>query len=729
MNIDLLNDMQKEAVINTEGPLLILAGAGSGKTRVLTHRIAYLIEEKEVFPSNILAITFTNKAAKEMRIRVEKLIGEASNGMWMGTFHSICVKILRRYASLIGYERDFVIYDPTDQKTLARECLKELNIDEKKTTFRYVLGKISEAKNDMLTPKEYEKLYSGDFYLDKVVKVYELYQRKLINNNAMDFDDLILNAIKVLKENEKILSDYQRKFKYVLVDEYQDTNKAQYVLVRYLSMGYVNLCVVGDNDQSIYGWRGADIRNIRDFEKDFPGAKIIKLEQNYRSSVNILNAANNVIKNNINRKSKKLWTDNDLGEKIHYYKAQSEMDEAYFVVRNLIADKKRNKRNNLDYAVLYRTNAQSRVLEDAFRREGVSYKLVGGTKFYDRREIKDFISYMRIIQNPVDELSIKRAINIPKRGIGPKTIEKIKGFAYENNLSLYQALVYAAKKDLFSKKINKGIKEFVTIIEKYKNDALERKVSFLMEDVLNDIGYIEELKLDNTLESRSRIENLREMISAAKEFERTSETGLLAEFLEEFSLRSDIDNVEEDDDSVLLMTLHSAKGLEFPIVFMVGLEEGIFPSSRSLNEDESVEEERRLMYVGITRAEEKLFITHSSIRSMYGKTSCNLVSRFIEEIPSELLDVPKDEVASRKTRKTSFTSQMKADLAYKEKSKSKIEDVTVIKTGTKVFHKIFGEGTVVSLKGNKGEENVTIVFKTKGIKKLKLSIAPLEIIQ
>jgi len=726
MNIDLLNDMQKEAVVNTEGPLLILAGAGSGKTRVLTHRIAYLIEEKNIFPSNILAITFTNKAAREMRDRVENLIGEISNGMWIGTFHSICVKILRRNAEVIGYTSDFTIYDPTDQKTLVKECMKELNIDDKKITFRNVLSKISEAKNEMLTPAKYEELYSGDFYLDKISKIFTLYQSKLKTNNAMDFDDLILNAIRVLKADDSILDFYQRKFKYVLVDEYQDTNKAQYILISMLSMGYGNLCVVGDNDQSIYGWRGADIRNIREFEKDFKGAKIIKLEQNYRSVDNILKAANYVIQNNINRKSKILWTENEEGDKIYYFRAQNEMEEAQFVVKNIINEKKQNGRKNSEFAVLYRTNAQSRVLEDAFRREGVDYKLVGGIKFYDRREIKDLIAYMRIIQNPVDELSIARAINIPKRGIGIKTIEKIKNYSYENNITLYEGIKLVSEKESFSKKVNKGLKEFVNLIEDFREDLYEKKVSILMEDVLNKTGIIDELKLDDTLESRSRIENLREMISAAQEFEKNSETGLLKEFLEEFSLKSDADNVDESLDSVTLMTIHSAKGLEYPIIFLVGLEEGIFPSIRSINEDNDVEEERRLMYVAITRAEEKLYLTHAQVRNMYGKTSCNLVSRFIEEIPEKLLNPLNGEVSKRESRKKSFTNQMKSYLNT-EKRKPITENVE-IKTGCKVYHKLFGKGTVVSLKGNKGDETATIVFEKKGIKKLKLSLAPLEII-
>lgn len=730
MNLDGLNEKQRMAAEKTEGPLLILAGAGSGKTRVLTHRIAYLIQEKNVRPSSILAITFTNKAASEMKIRVANLIGDVSSGMWMGTFHSICVKILRWHADKIGYGKDFVIYDPTDQKTLVKECMKELNIDDKRTTPKYALGKISDAKNEMISPEKFDEMNSGDYYLDNVCKVYDLYQRKLKGNNAMDFDDLILKAIEVFQTSKEVLSEYQRRFKYIHVDEYQDTNKAQYLLVRMLSLGHMNLCVVGDNDQSIYGWRGADIRNITEFEKDFMGAEIIKLEQNYRSSKNILNAANCVIKNNLNRKSKNLWTDNDLGDKIRYYKASSETDEARNVAQKVIDMMRIEKRPHTDFAVLYRTNAQSRVIEDAFRSEGIPYKLVGGVKFYDRKEIKDLIAYLRLIQNPVDELSVKRAINVPKRGIGAKTIEKIALAGMERDLSLYEAVLHAAQNELFSKKVNEGLKSFTKVIEEHRELIEVKTAAEMIELVLSASGYLEELKLDNTLESRSRIENLRELISAAKDFEKTAETAYLQDFLEEYSLKADIDKLEDEEDvpSVLFMTMHSAKGLEFPVVFIIGMEENIFPSARSIEENDDVEEERRLAYVGITRAEEKLFISHASVRSMYGKTQCNLVSRFIEEIPKDLIDSPTGEVASRKKKKIAFSQQMKNELIKSKESRSEITDSSALKAGVKVMHKTFGEGTVITTKGSGDEMMLTVAFNSKGIKKLNLKMAPLEVI-
>ena len=730
MNLDSLNEKQRMAVEKTEGPLLILAGAGSGKTRVLTHRIAYLIEKKNVYPSSILAITFTNKAANEMKNRVASLIGEVSSAMWIGTFHSICVRILRKHADKIGYGKDFVIYDPTDQKTLVKECMKELNIDDKRTTPKYAIAKISDAKNEMISPEKFSEVNSGDYYLDKVCKIYELYQKKLKNNNAMDFDDLILKAIEIFKASKEVLEEYQRRFKYIHVDEYQDTNKAQYLFVRLLSLGHMNLCVVGDNDQSIYGWRGADIRNITEFEKDFMGAEIIKLEQNYRSSKNILNAANSVIKNNFNRKSKNLWTDNDLGDKIRYYKASSETDEARFVAQKIIDMINIENRAHTDFAVLYRTNAQSRVIEDAFRYEGIPYKLVGGVKFYDRKEIKDLIAYLRLVQNPVDELSVKRAINVPKRGIGPKTLEKIALSGMERDMSLYESILYAAENELFSKKVNEGLKSFTRVIEEHRELIEEKKASEIIELVLNASGYLEELKLDNTLESRSRIENLRELISAAKDFEKTSESGLLQDFLEEYSLKDDIDKLEDEEDvpSVLLMTMHSAKGLEFPVVFIIGMEENIFPSSRSIEENDDVEEERRLAYVAITRAEEKLFISHSTIRNMYGRTQCNLVSRFIEEIPKELIDAPAGEVATREKKKIAFSQQMKNELLKSKESRREIGDSSALKAGVKVMHKTFGEGTIITTKGSGEDMMLTVAFNSKGIKKLKFGMAPLEVI-
>lgn len=725
MDLSKLNEMQRLAVETTEGPLLVMAGAGSGKTRVLTHRIAYLLEEKQVFPSKILAITFTNKAAKEMKNRIHALVGDVAEGMWVGTFHSICVRILRRHADAIGYSSDFVIYDTSDQKTLIKQCMKELNINDKQTTDRSIIAKISDAKNVMIGPEAFEKQHSGDYAYKAAIKVYHLYQTKLKANNAMDFDDLILKAIEILNVSPAATEYYQMRFKYVLVDEYQDTNKAQYLLIKTISDLHKNLCVVGDLDQSIYGWRGADIRNINDFEDDFKNGKTIKLERNYRSTDVILNAANAVIKNNTMRKEKRLWTDNNSGEPIAYYQASNEYDEAGFVASKISTAFERGVNYN-ENAILYRTNAQSRVFEDAFRKLKIPYKIYGGLKFYDRKEIKDLLGYLRVILNQQDEISLLRVINVPKRGIGAKTIERLQELRDDGD-TLYDAVSVAVERQEFSNKINTNLNEFLDIIEKHKAKMFEVGVTKLLESVLDHTKYLKLLREENTIESQSRIDNLKELVSATAEFERSAETGYLDEFLAETSLQADIDGMEEDYNTVAMMTLHSAKGLEFPNVFLVGVEENIFPSFRSIEDPMSLEEERRLAYVGITRAEEFLCISHSASRTMFGKTQVNQVSRFISEIPKECFG---DVEVAQKRKKISFGLTMDM-IKEKAKQESHVNtasiadtDKTTIKAGTKVRHKVFGNGMVISKNG----DVLTIAFDNKGIKKLQIDFAPLEVI-
>lgn len=734
MDLSTLNDKQREAVLKTDGPLLILAGAGSGKTRVLTHRIAHLIEDKGVFESNILAITFTNKAAKEMRARVSNLIGNVASNMWISTFHSACVRILRREIDKIGYTKDFVIYDTTDQKTVIKECLKELNLDEKRNPPKHFVGAISSAKDQLLTPEKYSSINYTDYNLKIVCDVYELYQKKLESNNALDFNDLLMKTVQLFEKDRQVLSYYQNRFKYILVDEYQDTNKAQYKLVNMLSMAHRNLCVVGDDDQSIYKFRGADLRNILDFEKDYPDAHIIRLEQNYRSSKKILEAANHVIRNNKDRKSKTLWTDNQDGEPIRYYKAQNEKDEARYVVREIEKSFKYEKRKLSEFAILYRTNAQSRVLEEALMRDKFSYRIYGGLKFYDRKEIKDIIAYLRVIQNPLDDVSLQRIINTPKRGVGKKTIEKLQEIAVRENRKLFSVLLDIDELGM-SKKVTKNLNEFINIIKKYLlGKENEFKVLDIINGVLDDTGYIEELKNENTIEARSRIENLNELKTAAEEILLDDEVNSLDEFLSNISLSSDLDN-EQEGDTITLMTLHSAKGLEFPVVFMVGLEDGIFPSSRSIQEDEEVEEERRLCYVGITRAEEELHITHAALRFQFGKTSVNPASRFLQHIPDELIEI--QGVTDNMSTKTVDTLDFKSiannhmiSMTETKKPTKPVNDVkpNTIGPGTRVRHKKFGEGMIISAKGTGDSTQLTIAFDSQGIKKLVLGFAPIEII-
>ncbi|SNX53012.1 DNA helicase PcrA [Thermoanaerobacterium sp. RBIITD] len=715
MNIlDKLNDRQKEAVLMTEGPLLILAGAGSGKTRVLTHRIAYLIKEKKVSPANIIAITFTNKAAKEMKDRVESILGYAGD-LWVSTFHSACVRILRRDIEKIGYDKNFVIYDSQDQKSLITDCIKELNLNEKQYTPKGMLNAISNAKDKMVGPDEYLLEFGNDFRSKKVADVYKLYQDKLKKDNALDFDDIIIKTIELFKNDEDILKYYQNKFRYIMVDEYQDTNKPQYEFINLLASKYRNLCVVGDDDQSIYGWRGADIKNILDFEKDYPDATVIKLEQNYRSTQIILDAANNVIDNNVKRKKKKLWTDNKDGEKIVVSEVQNEREEANFIV-NRIRELIEKGRKYSDFAVLYRTNAQSRILEEAFMMNDIPYKLVGALRFYDRKEIKDIIAYLRILVNPYDDISLKRIINVPKRGIGESTLNALEEYARNNNTSMYFAIPNV---DL-SGRAKKALEGFKNFIDDLINELDYMTIVEVIEYILDKTGYLDELNADNTKESESRIENINEFIRAANEFMETSEDKSLENFLSGITLVSDIDTAGEIGDSIVLMTLHSAKGLEFPVVFMTGMEEGVFPSSRSFIDEHELEEERRLCYVGITRAKEKLFMTYARTRNLYGKPQYNTVSRFINEIPEDLVTEYDDGMIKKQDYKT--VSSYINTFARKAYNKEKYNP------GDRIEHKLWGVGTVVNVNGSGDNQELTVAFPNVGVKILSVKYAPIRAI-
>ena len=631
-----LNDKQYEAVINTEGPCLVIAGAGSGKTKVLTHKIAYLIGEKGAKPWDILAITFTNKAANEMKERIANLVGDDAKDIWMGTFHSICVRILRRFIDRIGFDSSFIIFDTSDQRTLVKNCMKDLAIDDKLFNDRSVLSEISNAKNEMLEPEQYTARANSDFRKEKIATVYELYQKRLKENNAIDFDDIINYTIKILMENPDVLEYYSNKFKYVLVDEYQDTNKAQFTLVTLLASKNGNITVVGDNDQGIYSFRGADISNILNFERDFPGTKIIKLEQNYRCTGNILKAANSVIKNNEVKYKKELWTQNEEGNLPKVYQADNEYDEATYIVTQIEHLKREEYYKYSDFSILYRMNTQSRAIEDILRRENVPYKIVGGLKFYERKEIKDIIAYLRLIQNSADNLSLKRIINEPKRGIGKTSLDKVEALAEQNETSMYEVIKHADQYGLNRVYLNS--REFINVIEELKDKKDQLVISELIKTTLKKTGYTKALEEENTIEAENRIENLEEFLTVAIEFEEEYAENSLSQFLEGITLSSDIDNVEEDEDSVTLMTLHSAKGLEFPVVFLVGMEEGIFPGYKSISEPKELEEERRLCYVGITRAKEHLYLTCSKQRTIFGSTSYNPVSRFLKEIPEDLLE-------------------------------------------------------------------------------------------
>lgn len=762
--IEGLNDKQKEAVLATEGPCLVIAGAGSGKTKVLTHKIAYLLSEKNVKPWNILSITFTNKAANEMKQRVEKLVGEASQEMWLGTFHSICVRILRRFIDRIGFDTTFLIFDSTDQRTLVKECIKSIGLDDKLFTDRSVLSEISNGKNDMLEPKAYQVKYNGDFRKEKIGEVYELYQKKLKENNALDFDDIINYTIKILTENPDVLEYYTEKFKYVLVDEYQDTNKAQFMLVSILASKYGNITVVGDNDQGIYSFRGADITNILNFEKDFPGSKIVKLEQNYRCTGNILKAANAVIKNNENKYDKKLWTENEEGKLPCIYKAEDEYDEASYIVKQINMLKMEEYLKLSDFVILYRMNSQSRAIEDIFRRENIPYKIIGGLKFYERKEIKDIIAYLRLIFNTSDNLSLKRIINEPKRGIGKTSLDNIQDISDKTGKSMYEIIKYAEQYELNRVKANSI--QFVEVIEELRKQVNQIPISELIKLTLNKTGYVKALENENTIEVESRIQNLEEFLTVAIEFEEQMAENTLAEFLESISLTSDIDNMEESEDTVTLMTLHSAKGLEFPVVFLVGMEEGIFPGYKSIGEIKELEEERRLFYVGITRAMQYLYLTCAKRRTIFGSTSYNQMSRFLKEIPKDLLDgyeeidnednnsfkdsnygweygtnyagkvktykfdnVEKIPEVKEKVGAFQFRTAESFLNSLNKKASDRQVDITKYKEGQRIYHKKFGEGTINKIEQEGEDYKLDIQFDKVGHKRLMAKFAELEIIE
>ncbi|HII4256546.1 ATP-dependent DNA helicase PcrA [Enterococcus faecium] len=731
-----MNPRQKEAVLHTDGPLLLMAGAGSGKTRVLTHRIAYLIEEKEVNPWNILAITFTNKAAKEMKERVNAILASGGEDVWVSTFHSMCVRILRRDVDFIGYNRNFTIIDSSEQLTLMKRILKELNIDPKKYDPRSILGTISQAKNSLQTPQDFAKM-QGSYYEEIAAKCYAAYQKELQYNQCMDFDDLIMNTIRLFEEHPDSLTYYQNKFHYIHVDEYQDTNHAQYTLVNLLAGRFRNLCVVGDADQSIYGWRGADMQNILDFEKDYPDAAVILLEQNYRSTKNILSAANQVIENNSNRKPKNLWTENKEGNKITYYRADNERDETRFIVDRMQEEIRSNHRNYGDFAILYRTNAQSRVMEETLLKANIPYKMVGGHKFYDRKEIKDILAYLNVLVNPQDSISFERIVNSPKRGIG-RSIEKLRSFASLHEWPLLEA---AQNVDLanIGGKAGQQLGAFGEMIQEVTQMIPYLTVTELTKEVLDRSGYLEDLKIQNTLEAQARIENLEEFLTVTQEFDKQFEQQneedadapeeKLTVFLNDLALVSDIDNLEEDASQVTLMTLHAAKGLEFPVVFLIGLEEGVFPLSRALMEESELEEERRLAYVGITRAEEALYLTNAFSRTLYGRTQYNRPSRFVEEIDQELLEIEGMRPTPKKTpvfaKKTAYSYKQPETAVVPSKSATGGENNSW-KPGDKVKHKKWGLGTVVRVSGTSKDLELDVAFPSQGVKRLLAAFAPIE---
>ena len=744
MNLDTLNPAQREAVEKTEGPVLILAGAGSGKTRVLTTRIGHLIEDKGVQPVNILAITFTNKAANEMRERVEETLESDASDMWISTFHSCCVRILRKDINRIGYNRSFVIYDSADQITLVKDCLKELNLSDKVFEPKMIISTISGAKDKLYGPKKFKAMHMDDNRMSKIADVYALYQDRLKRNSALDFDDLIFKTVELLNSDKEVLDYYRNRFKYIMVDEYQDTSKAQYEFIKMLAKGHQNICVVGDDDQSIYGWRGADIRNILEFEKDYDDVHVVKLEQNYRSTQIILDAANTVISNNIERKRKKLWSEKKEGELIKIQVAQDEVEESDFVADMIAKISREQNRSYKDFAVLYRANAQSRSVEDALNRSQIPYNIYGGTKFYERKEIKDLIAYLRVIQNPQDDISLKRIINVPRRGIGLRTIEKIEDRASLKQESIYSVLIDIETNSEISTKARNSISEFVdNVIGTLRTMRDVYSVSKLIEKVIESIdyyGYIDDLYKGDKEEAEERKDNVKEFISVAMEFEQNSEEKDLETFLTGVALTSE-SSEEEEVDKVSLMTIHTSKGLEFPVVFIVGMEDGLFPIARAVRSmsDSEIEEERRLCYVGITRAKEILYLTLTQKRTLYGKTNPSIASRFMEELPKECierLNTAEKELSYSKANynvldkykqkymntinKTAVAKQVNATIKDSEKE-SNIDD---IKPGARVHHPKFGVGTVVGMMGT----DLTIAFEKQGIKKINKEYTTLDVL-
>lgn len=742
----LLNKEQYEAATTINGSLLILAGAGSGKTRVLTYRIAHMIKDLNIYPSQILAITFTNKAAGEMRDRVRKLVGNTVDTMWISTFHSCCVRILRREADKIDFNKNFTIYDSDDQKTLIKQCMKELNINEKDINEKEIVSKISSQKDRMISAEQFKSENQFNYRMNKIADVYVLYQKKLKSFNAMDFDDLIIKTVELFKKNDETLKFYQRKFKYIMVDEYQDTNATQYQLVKLLAYEHKNICVVGDDDQCIYEWRGADIRNILDFEKDYPDCKVIKLEQNYRSVGNILSAANHVIVNNCNRKSKVLRTDMEDGEKIKIFRASTDIQECNFAANEIKKLKENENKDYRDFAILYRTNAQSRLFEQVFIKQGIPYKIVGGLKFFERKEIKDIMAYLKLINNPLDDISLRRIINVPKRNIGETTVQKIQQFANEMDESLFNTLLDIENLPGLTSRSTASINKFIGLINSFiigKDNVL---VSKLIEEVIKETGYLDDLKKSGDVQDLSRIENLEELISDAMNFENSSEDKSLAAYLEKSALFADTDELNEED-NVEMMTIHSAKGLEFPVVFMVGMENGIFPGMASLLDEGEMEESRRLCYVGITRAKEKLYMTSSERRVIFGRDAAYEPSEFLSEIPGSLIDNIENEIPISNAysahygnkysgRHNDFSREISIDnQAYisdsptYEKPSPKLctklnaEEAVM---GKRVKHPKFGLGTIISVTKDGKDIKLTIAFENMGIKYLLLDAAPLE---
>lgn len=747
---DTLNDKQLEAVYHTEGPLLILAGAGSGKTRVLTHRVAYLIDEKGVNPWNILAITFTNKAAGEMRERVDKLVGFGAESIWVSTFHSMCVRILRRHIGLLGYDTNFTIYDTDDQKTLMKDVCKLLNIDTKIYKERALLGAVSHAKNELVTPQEFRLQAGGDFGMQKIAEVYEEYEKQLRANNALDFDDLLVKTVQLFQTQADVLEYYQERFRYIMVDEYQDTNTVQFELVRLLAAKYRNLCVVGDDDQSIYKFRGANIKNILDFEKVFEDAKVIKLEQNYRSTSNILNAANAVISNNVGRKDKTLWTENGEGDKINLRQFDTAYDEAEYIVGDIREHVDNGDCSYQDNAILYRTNAQSRIFEEKFVTANIPYKIVGGINFYARREIKDLLAYLKTVDNGRDDLAVRRIINVPKRGIGLTSINRVQEYAADHEKGFYEALQGA---DLIPN-IGRGVgklESFVALIEHFKTDARDMSIHELMEEIIADTGYIESLEAESTEEAQARIENIDELKSKIAAYEEACEDqdvpATLSGFLEEVALVADIDSLDENSDYVVLMTLHSAKGLEFPRVYLAGMEDGIFPSYMTITADDpdEVEEERRLCYVGITRAEKELTFTCAKRRMIRGETQYNKMSRFLKELPMELVSTGNAFGTKISADRSPFDREdepvrqhpyMQARQAFRAKAFAQTKPVKQFGSpsgkgldycvGDRVRHMKFGEGTVTGIIEGGRDYEVTVDFDSAGTKKMFAAFAKLQ---
>lgn len=726
---DTLNDRQCEAVKHTEGPLLITAGAGSGKTKVLTCRIAHLLE-LGVAPYRILAITFTNKAAKEMKERVTNLVGAQADSIWLSTFHSFCAKLLRfEVDGFHGYTRNFTIYDSSDQLVLVKDCLKKLNLDDKQFTPRSVLGTISSAKNVLMDAKAFAAKAS-DFYEQKVADVYALYQEKLRENNAVDFDDLLFLAVRLLQENEEVREKYQSRFQYILVDEYQDTNHAQYALTKILTARWRNICVVGDADQSIYAWRGADIRNIIDFTRDYPDAASIKLEQNYRSTKTILHAANAVIDNNESRPKKTLWTENPTGNKIIHYQAQTEHDEADYIAGVIYNRHEISHEPYGDMAILFRTNAQSRVLEEKLMRYAIPYTMVGGTKFYDRKEIKDVLAYLRLLYNPEDSLSLMRIINVPKRNIGATTMEHVAAYAEAQGISLFEALSSTDEIPV-TKRAKASLENFAAMIFDLLNDIEGKDVLSLIETVIKQTGYGDMLdkEAEHDPQGESRKENVGEFLSVAKDYMDSNPEGNLQDFLENVALVSDVDDFESSDSKVTLMTLHAAKGLEFPVVFLTGLDEGLFPHSRTLMDPAQVEEERRLAYVGITRAERQLYVTNAVTRTMYGRISAYMPSRFLAEIPSQFMEDYHRKSAMPQSRTTAVPGKQRVSILTKPVASSLPKKHAVTDTfakGDKVRHKIWGIGTVLDVIGEGPNMQMKIQFPTKGVRQVVVKYAPLE---